>query len=140
MNTEDRTAPLRKGFNYGAPLPLPSPDTSDGKLFADATDLADRLGGFAMEASRRHWRLTMALRTLRLACTEREAKVATDNLRTAYADLYRFSPDHQPNGDPSPNPTFADFASIGKQDQWVTWTGYGDIPEKRAPCEVSRRR
>jgi hypothetical protein len=80
--------PRVNGFNYGAPLPIVPGDP----LYHDAERLSDRLLHIKREASQRAWRLDMALRDYRHACTVDERAKAGEVLGTVYRDLVKFSP------------------------------------------------
>jgi hypothetical protein len=107
MTTNDD--PRANGYNYGAPLPIPS----GFGLFNDSLALADRLRDISHEAGDRSWRIDMAVRDVRHACTPGERHKATEALRTVYEALSRFSPSPG-SDDPRPDYSFESLAGIAK--------------------------
>jgi hypothetical protein len=62
--------PRANGYNYGVGWG----PTAKPPIYAEAQKLAALLGDEAIEASRRHWALEMAIRSVRLAETDIEKK------------------------------------------------------------------
>jgi len=70
--------PRAKGFNYGAPLPVPAALTPFSRL-------ADKWRKHNSQKGReRSWDLDMAVRFVRVACTEREQANALAYLQHNY--------------------------------------------------------
>lgn len=68
--------PRSRGFNYGVgwgPTPKPA-------IYAQGEGLCKRLGQQAVVVSQAEWRVSMALRDLRLAETDAEKTAAVENL------------------------------------------------------------
>jgi hypothetical protein len=68
--------PRANGYNYGVGWG----PTDKPPIYAEAQKLASLLGDEAIEASRIHWALEMAIRNVRLAETDIEKKQSVSNL------------------------------------------------------------
>ena len=100
--------PRKRGFNYGAPLPIPAGYAP----YDDALRLSERLRDVAHEASARAWKLDMAIRDYRHAVTAQERVNAQTKMLAVYTAVIAFStvtPE-----DPRPDYPFADIANIGR--------------------------
>lgn len=98
--------PRNDGFYYGGALPVPA----GFGVYDDAVRLAEKLARQNQEASARQWRLDMAIRDVRHACTalERATFLAklTDVLKATRQEL-----GDKPQ-DPAPNYTFDELAKV----------------------------
>lgn len=103
--TSDQRA---KGFNYG----IGWPGAVDFPLYQEAEKVANRLRSAVQDASYQAWNADMLLRDVRLSETTTERYRAVQALR---AWLTANDP-RDSKGDPSPNYSFDEIASVGHTD------------------------
>ena len=78
-------SPRSRGFNYGVGWG----PTAKPPIYYEAQQVARELGKIAIEASRQHWSLEMAIRDVRLAETDLEKKQSVTNLSMEMARYKR---------------------------------------------------